>query len=67
MKILGVHNPCLLDAYNLQTILHQQVAECSLSQSPHAGLHFIKGDRREEAPAAQNRSAIWLGQKSPEL
>lgn len=48
MKRLGAHNPCLLDAQNLQTILQQQVGGCSLGQSPHVDLSFIKGDRREE-------------------
>lgn len=48
MKRSGVHNPCLLDAHNLQTVLHQQVAGCSFGQSPHVDLCLLKGDWREE-------------------
>lgn len=49
MKKVGLHNLCLLDTHNLQTILHQQVPGCSLGQSPHVDLHVIKGEQREES------------------
>lgn len=64
MKRLGVYNPCLLDAHNLWTILHQQVSGFSLGQSPHVDLHFINGDRREESQ--QLKAGLLFGRvKNP--
>lgn len=65
MERLGVHNPCLLEAHDLQTILHQQVAGCSIG-SLHMWISISSKETGGKSPSSSKQVCCLVGSKIPQ-